>query len=94
MTHEAEIAEFRDHGVVSLPAHPDRLLGVEVRRTGMVLASMMAFVIASATLGAAATSASWVIQQTPNDGDHFGANHLYGVACVNVSRCVAVGVNA
>jgi hypothetical protein len=57
----------------------------------MVLVSMMVFVMASATWGAAATSASWVIQQTPNDGDHFGSNYLYGVACVNATTCFAVG---
>jgi hypothetical protein len=40
---------------------------------------------------AAAGGASWVIQQTPNDGDHVGSNDLYGVACVTATRCFGVG---
>jgi hypothetical protein len=32
-----------------------------------------------------------MIQQTPNNGDHSGNNNLYGVACVDASRCFAVG---
>jgi hypothetical protein len=65
--------------------------GSSIHRLIAVVMCAASMVVLVGGWSQAAPAASWVIQQTPNDGDHTQPNHLYGVSCLTGSLCYAVG---
>jgi hypothetical protein len=56
-----------------------------------IAASAAMMIVLGGGWAQAAPAASWVIQQSPNDGNHTGTNHLDGVDCLGATLCYAVG---